>query len=90
MEVTLLPEAALEDAKSIDTIIDDITKSLEELDKEIRSNIPEHLETQWSKELSDNWNKYYTGEIKSALNGMSLSAVNLKKAVQVAEHYSKS
>ena len=90
MEVTLLPEAALEDAKSIDTIIDDITKSLEELDKEIRSNIPEHLETQWSKELSDNWNKYYTGEIKSALNGMSLSAVNLKTAVQVAEHYSKS
>ena len=89
MNLTILPEAALDDAKSIDTIVQDISSSLEILDKAIKNNIPEHLETEWSIKLLENWNQYYSGNIQNAMAGMSLSATNLKSAVDMAVNYSK-
>ena len=89
MNLTILPEAALDDAKNIDSIVAEISESLEVLDRAIRNNIPEHLETEWSVKLLENWNEYYNGNIKDALAGMSLSATNLKSAVDMAVNYSK-
>ena len=89
MNLTILPEAALEDAKSIDSIVMEISNSLEILDRAIKNNIPEHLETEWSIKLLENWNQYYNGNIKNAMAGMSLSASNLKSAVDMSINYSK-
>lgn len=89
MNLTILPEAALDDAKSIDSIVSDINNSLETLDKVIRNNIPEHLETEWSVKLLENWNHYYNESIQGAMAGMSASATNLKKAVDMAVNYSE-
>ena len=89
MNLTILPEAALDYAKSIETIVSEISNSLEVLDKAIRNNIPEHLETEWSIRLLDNWNEYYSGVIKDAMAGMNLSATNLKSAIDMAMNYSK-
>ena len=89
MNLTILPEAALDDAKSIDSIVQEISNSLEVLDKAIKNNIPEHLETEWSIKLLENWNQYYSGNIQNAMAGMSLSATNLKSAVDMAVNYSK-
>ena len=89
MNLTILPEAALEDAKSIDSIVAEIGNSLEILDKVIKNNIPEHLETEWSVKLLENWNQYYNGNIQNAIAGMNLSATNLKSAVDMAINYSK-
>ncbi len=89
MNLTILPDAALEDAKSIDSIVADISESLQTLDKVIKNNIPEHLETEWSIKLLENWNQYYSGNIEDAMAGMRLSATNLKSAVDMAVNYSK-
>ena len=89
MNLTILPEAALDDAKEIDAIVANISSSLETLDKLIENNIPEHLETQWSTRLLDNWKEYYSGNIKNAMAGMSASATNLKSAVDMAIQYSE-
>ena len=89
MNLTILPEAALDDAKSIDSIVQEISNSLEILDKAIKNNIPEHLETEWSVKLLENWNEYYSGNIKNAMAAMNLSASNLKSAVDMAINYSK-
>ena len=89
MNWTILPEAALDDAKNIDSIVANISSDLEALDIAIRNNIPEHVETEWSVKLLEDWNKYYNENIKNAMAGMSLSASNLKSAVEMALNYSK-
>lgn len=89
MNLTILPEAVLEDAKAIDTIVMEISNSLEVLDRAIKDNIPVHLETEWSVNLLENWNIYYSESIKTAMSGMTLSASNLKSAVDMAINYSK-
>lgn len=89
MNLTILPEAALDDAKSIDSIVADISNSLDILDKAIKNNIPEHLETEWSVKLLENWNHYYNENIQGAMAGMSASATNLKSAVDMAVNYSE-
>ena len=89
MNLTILPEAALEDATSIDSIVQEIRTSLETLDKTIKNNIPEHLETEWSVKLLENWKQYYSGNVQNAMAGMSSSASNLKSAVDMAKNYTK-
>ena len=89
MNLTILPEAALDDASSIDTIVAEISNSLEILDRVVKDNIPEHIETEWSVSLLENWIKYYNENIQNAMAGMSLSASNLKSAVDMAVKYSK-
>lgn len=92
MKLTILPEAALDDAKNIDSIVQEISNSLEELDKIIKENIPDHLQTKWSTKLLDDWNEYYNDNekgIKGSLAGMELSATNLKNAVDMAINYSE-
>ena len=89
MNLTILPEAALDDASSIDTIVAEISNSLEILDRAVKNNIPEHIETEWSVDLLENWTKYYNENIQNAMAGMSLSASNLKSAVDMAVKYSK-
>ena len=89
MNLTILPEAALDDATKIDSIVQEISSSLEILDKAIKDNIPEPLETDWSKQLLTDWTTYYNESIQNALAAMSLSATNLKRAVDVALNISK-
>ena len=90
MGLTILPEAALDDAKSIDSIVENISASLDELDRLIKQNIPEHLETEWATKLLEEWTDCYNGNLKNAMAGMSASAKNLKSAVDMATNYSKS
>ena len=89
MNLTILPEAALDDAKNIENIISAISDSLEVLDTTIKNNIPTHLETEWSKQLLEDWTKHYSMSIQNAMEGMRLSASNLKSAVDMALNYSK-
>lgn len=89
MNLTILPEAALDDAKNIDSIVSQIGEDLEALNRVIKNNIPEHLETEWSVRLLNDWEEYYNGNVKDAMMGMTMSATNLKNAVDMALNYSK-
>ena len=53
MNITVNTDAALEDAKDIDTIVQSIETNLEKLDKTIDTLIPERLETTWSNRLKE-------------------------------------
>ena len=89
LNLTIDTEEALDDAKNIDSIVSNISSSLESLDKIIEDNIPEHVETLWSTKLLDEWKEHYQNSIKNSMEGMKASAGNLKEAVDTATNYSE-
>ena len=89
LNLTIDTEEAIEDAKNIDIIVSNIGSNLEELNKVIENNIPEHVETLWSTKLLDEWKEHYQNSIKNSMEGMKASAGNLKDAVDTATNYSE-
>ena len=84
------PNAALDDAQHIDTIIEDIDKEMSELDKVIKNTIPDGIRTDWSEKVRQDWQSYYNESIPEAMAAMKASATNLRLAVDRAVQYSKS
>ncbi len=82
MNVTIRPGAATADAENIDTIVNSIKQNMEKLDQVFRREIPAGIETSWSESLLQRWSSTYKSEIPATMDAMSLSAVNLRKAVQ--------
>lgn len=89
MKLTINTEAALEDAAQIDSIVNDIAESMSELNKVITANIPDGIDTTWSKKVRENWENYYKQDVDEAMAGMKLSATNLRLAVEEAIKYSQ-
>lgn len=90
MNITIKPGAATEDALQIDSIIEEMTTSMEELNEVIKSVIPNGIETDWSEDVLNNWNTYYGNSIPETLAEMKLSSTNLRLAVTKALEYSQS
>jgi len=88
MQLTIKPGAALEDAQQINSIVENIQRDMDELEKTIKSIIPERVRLDWADRLRANWEKYYTNEVPAAIADMKLSAYNLKKAVDDSVTYS--
>ena len=88
MNLTIKPGAATDDAAQIKNIVSDIETKLDELNQKITKNIPSGVDTDWSEEVLNNWNAYYTADIPQALADMTLSATNLNNAVDAALKYS--
>ena len=88
MNITIREGAALEDAKQIDEIVQKIQSSMAILDGAFKRNIPEGIDTRWSRELLSKWESYYKKDIPMAIEDMRLSASNLKMAVENVVGYS--
>lgn len=88
MNITINPGAATDDAVQIEKIVADIRTSMEELDAAIKKNIPDRIQTDWSDQVRNNWDTYYSADVPEAMDAMSASATNLKKAVDAALKYS--
>lgn len=89
MNITINPGAATEDAAQIDSIIENIDSAMKELDAAIKRNIPNGIETEWSDQVRNNWDGYYSADIPEAMAEMKLSATNLRLAVDQALKYSR-
>ena len=89
MNITVNPGRATEDVKEIKNIVTTIDRSMKELNDVIERVIPEHLETQWSLQFREEWEKYYKESVYNAMGNMLLSAVNLQNAVDKALEYSR-
>lgn len=89
MNLTINTGAALEDATKIDNIVNDIAAAMDDLNTAIKANIPEKVDTTWSNKVRENWEKYYTNDVESAMADMKLSAANLRLAVDEAIKYSQ-
>ena len=89
MNITINTGAALDDAAQIDTIVRDIEADLEGLNSVITDIIPNKLQTDWSDEVRGNWDQYYSSDIPEAMEAMTLSATNLRLAVNEALRYSR-
>lgn len=83
------PNAALEDASSIDTIVENIDKEMSELDSIIKSTIPDGIRTDWADKVRQDWQSYYNESIPEAMAAMKASATNLRAAVEKAIQYSR-
>lgn len=83
------PNAALDDAKQIDKIVEDITNEMAELNEAIRNTIPDGIRTTWSESVRENWESYYNDSIPAAMDDMKSSAVNLRLAVDESLRYSQ-
>jgi len=89
MNLTILPGAATDDVKQIETIVNNIDQYMTELNEKITRLIPSGVETDWSNELLDSWTNYYNNSIQNAMEGMLLSAKNLQMAIDAALEYNK-
>jgi hypothetical protein len=87
MNITINPGAATDDAAQIDSIVSTMQEDMEVLDNAIKKNIPDGVQTTWSDTVRNNWENYYSSDIPSAMEGMKLSATNLRKAVEQALAY---
>lgn len=87
--IRINPNAALDDASSIDTIIEEIDKQMSELDSAIKREIPDGIRTEWSEKVRQDWQSYYNESIPEAMAAMKSSATNLRLAVDKAVQYSK-
>ena len=89
LTITLSPDAATEDAKQIDSIVEAIESDMDELNRAIHSVIPERVNTDWSNEVLGDWSKYSSNKIPETLAEMKLSAANLRAAVDEALKYTQ-
>ncbi len=89
MNITIKPGAATEDAAQIDSIINQIEQDMQTLDAAIKKNIPAGVQTNWSDTVRSNWEQYYSADIPDAMAQMSMSASNLRLAVEKALKYSQ-
>ena len=89
MNITILPGAATEDVKEIESIVSKIDEYMTTLNDVITRVIPEQVETDWSNELLDSWTTCYNNSIQNAMQGMLLSAKNLQMAIDAALEYNK-
>lgn len=89
MNITINPGAATDDAAQIDSIINSISSSMETLDAAIKRNIPNGVQTTWSDEVRNNWETYYSADVPEAMDEMTMSATNLRLAVDQALKYSQ-
>lgn len=87
MNITINPGAATEDAAQIDQIITQMEEDMQVLDKAIKNNIPDGIQTSWSDTLRGNWESFYTADIPQTMEEMKLSATNLRMAVDAALKY---
>ena len=63
MNLTILPGAATDDVKQIETIVNNIDQYMTELNEKITRLIPSGVETDWSNELLDSWTNYYNNSM---------------------------
>ena len=94
MNIEILPGAALDDAKMIDTIVSDMTDAMAELNDIINNKMGEvgsgkPISTAWAGDVISNWNAYYSSDIPETMEQMKLSATNLRMAVDAAVQYRK-
>lgn len=87
--LTIRPGAAIKDAGDIEDIVERIRNNMSDLDVVIRRVIPEGVETEWSKTLKSNWEKFYTQSVAGVIDEIYASAVNLEVAVKDAIEYGK-
>ena len=87
MNITINPGAATDDAAQIDSLVQTMEDSMQTLDNAIKNTIPSGIQTTWSETVRDNWESYYTADIPAAMEGMKLSAANLRMAVEQALQY---
>jgi hypothetical protein len=89
MNLTILPGAATEDVKQIEEIVKTMDTDMQKLDATIKKIIPQGVETQWSTELRDRWEHFYSNEVKESMGDMLESAASLQRAVDAALEYNK-
>ena len=89
MNITINPGAATDDATQIDQIVQTMESDMETLNNAVKNTIPSGIQTSWSEVLLENWNKYYSNDIPTAMEEMKLSATNLRLAVDQALSYDK-
>lgn len=82
--IIIKPGAALDDAREIDSIIENVKNYMEELNNKINAYIPNELNTTWAENLKNNWTSYYSADIPEAMEEMKKSATNLRLAVDSA------
>ena len=82
--IIIKPGAALDDAREIDGIIENIKNYMEELNSKINAYIPNELNTTWAENLKNNWTNYYSADVPEAMEEMKKSATNLRLAVEAA------
>ncbi len=82
-------KSALAAALEIDKIIDKMNDSMAILDDVIRETIPDRIDTDWSNELRESWQKYYNTSINENIEEMKKNGSRLRKAVQIALSFSK-
>lgn len=90
MTVTLFEQAATEDVKHIEEIVNSVRDYMIALNDAIVRLIPDQVLTGWSLDLLENWNKCYNGSIQDAMREMSFSAHNLQMAIDATKEFSKS
>lgn len=84
---------SLDDAKSIETIVNEMDEDIKVLDRAITDTIADGpgdpgILTTWSTTVKGNWNQYVAKDVPTAFDNMKLSATNLKLAVEEALNYS--
>ena len=81
MNLTIKPGAATEDARQIDNIIAEMEEDMAALDRVIKNNIPDRVQTAWSDTVRGNWSQYYTADVPAAMEDIKKSSTNLRNAV---------
>lgn len=93
MEIEIVPGAALDDAKQIDTIVSRMEDAMTKLNSIITNQMGDvgsgkEISTKWAGVVTDNWRSYYTTDIPNTMEQMKQSATNLRMAVEKASSYS--
>lgn len=89
MELKINKKSALAAALEIDEIITKMNDSMATLDDVIRETIPDLIDTEWSNELRESWQKYYNVNINENIDEMKKNGSRLRKAVRIAIKYSE-
>lgn len=92
MNIVINPNAALDDATQIDSIVSSIQAEMDQLDVVINDCIdkgPDTITTEWGTAVKTNWNNYHNEDIPAVMAEMTKSASNLRVAVDEALRFSR-
>ena len=88
MGLKINKKSALAAALEIDEIINRMNESMATLDDVIRETIPDRIDTAWSNELRESWQKYYNTNISENIEEMRKNGSILRRAVSLALAFS--
>jgi len=87
-KIVIKTDAALTDAKRVESIIQNIDNYMQQLNKGLNDELGVTICTNWAYKVLADWREVYSKDVPNVMANMKLTATNIKAEVEAYQEYS--